>query len=390
MLYYAVNSLRASLKGKHPMKVVINALQYKPNSSGIGVMLRDLFGPFTRITGHPCQVILPHDGPEFPAGEGTELIRSPWEHRQGFRRMFFQTFQMGRRYCRDAVLLTTDSKTPFFLPKSCKLVPLVTDLAVYRLPEAYQRSRVLWWRLQYRYIRRRADFFLAISEFTKSEMTKILKIPPEKVHVVPCACSERMARVEDPDQLARLREKYSLPEQFILFVGNTNPRKNLERTIQAFDLFKERTSLPHQLVIAGGQGWKFDRDKALRDIRHRDAVRFTGFVPDEDMPALYSAASLFLFPTLYEGFGIPVLEAQACGVPVVTGNCSSLPEVAGEGAVLADPYDVESICTGMRKILEDPTLAGKLVEKGYFNVKRFSWEESARRLNEIIEREVTA
>lgn len=370
------------------MNIVINALQYKPNSSGIGVMLRDLFGPYIRITRHPCRVILPHDGPQFPTGEGTELIRCPWRHNQGLRRMFFQTFRLGRKYCRDAVLLTSDSKAPLFLPKNCKLVPLVTDLAVYRLPEAYQRSRVLWWRFQYRYICRRASFFFAISEYTKSEMTKVLKIPPEKIYVVPCACSEHMARVEDLGQLARLREQYALPEQFILFVGNANPRKNLERTIQAFDRFKENTNLPHQLVIAGEQGWRFDRKKALEKIRHRDAVRFIGFVPDEDMPALYSAASLFIFSTLYEGFGIPVLEAQACGVPVVTSTCSSLPEVAGDGAEYVDPYDVNSICAGIRRVLENPTLAGELTEKGYLNVKRFSWEASARRLNEILEREV--
>lgn len=370
------------------MKVVINALQYKPNSSGIGVMLRDLFGPYIRITGRPCRVILPHDGPDFPSGEKTEVIRSSWRHDQGFRRMFFQTFQMGRKYCRDTVLLTTDSKTPFFLPRSCRLIPLVTDLAVYRLPKAYQRSRVLWWRFQYHYICRRADCFLAISEYTKVEMTQILNIPSEKIHVVPCACSEHMTRVEDLGELARLREKYSLPEHFILFVGNANPRKNLERTIQAFDRFKERTRLPHQLVIAGEQGWKFDREKALERVRHRDAVRFIGFVSDEDMPALYSAASLFIFSTLYEGFGIPVLEAQACGVPVVTSNCSSLPEVAGDGAEYVDPYDVDSICAGIRRVLENPTLAGELTEKGCLNVKRFSWENSARRLNEILEREV--
>lgn len=370
------------------MKVVINALQYKPNSSGIGVMLRELFGPYTRIAKRPCTVILPHDGPDFPAGEGTEFIRIPWEHKQGLRRMFFQTFQMGRRYCRDAVLLTNDSKMPFILPKSCKLVPLVTDLAVYRLPEAYQFSRALWWKFQYRYICRRADLFLAISEFTRSEMIKILHIPPEKIHVVPCACSDRLRRIEDEGVLVRLRERYSLLEQYILFVGNSNPRKNLERMIRAFDLFKERTTLPHQLIIAGEQGWKFDRDKALEGIRHREQVRFIGFVPDEDMSALYSAADLFVFPTLYEGFGIPVLEAQACGVPVVTSNCSSLPEVAGDGAVLADPYDVESICAGMTRILQNTALAGELVEKGYLNVGRFSWAVSAERLNEIIEKEV--
>ena len=370
------------------MKVVINALQYKPNSSGIGVMLRDLFGPYTRITRNPCKIILPHDGPEFPAGEGTELIRSPWNHKQGFRRMFFQTFQMGWRYCRDAVLLVTDSKCPLFLPKSCALVPLITDMAVYQMPEVYQRSRVFLWRLQYHYVRCRAKIFLAISEFTKKEMVELWHIPPEKIHVVPCACSEHMTRVGNLGQLARLWEKYRLPEQFILFVGNANPRKNLERTIQAFDRFKDNMGLPHQLVIAGGQGWKFDREKALEKVHHREQVRFIGFVPDEDMSSLYSAASLFLFPTLYEGFGIPVLEAQACGVPVVTSNCSSLPEVAGDGAVLVDPYDVRSICEGIQQVLGSPDLAGELVERGYCNVKRFSWEGSARQLDEILEREV--
>ena len=370
------------------MKIVVNALQYKPNSSGIGVLIRDLFGPFTHVTGRECQVVLSKDSPDFPAGAGAELIWSPWEKGQGLRRMFFQSFLMGRRYCRDAVLLTADSKTPFFLPKSCVLVPLVTDLAVYRMPEVYQRSRVLWWRLQYRYVCRRACFFLAISEFTKKEMTDVLGVPPEQIYVIPCACSERMERVKDPAALAALREKYDLRSQYVLFVGNSNPRKNLERMIRAFDLLKERTGLDHQLVIAGEQGWRFDRDKALEGIRHRDDVRFIGFVADKDMPALYSGAALFAFPTLYEGFGIPVIEAQRCGVPVVTSNVSALPEVAGNGAVYADPYDVESMAGAMQRVLEDKALAAELVEKGYENARRFSWGSSARELSDVIEREV--
>ncbi len=370
------------------MKVVINALQYKPNSSGIGVMIRELFGPFTHITRRECQVVLSKDSPAFPAKEGTELIRSPWDNGQGLRRMFFQSFQMGRWYCHDAVLLTTDSKTPFFLPKSCVLVPLVTDLAVYRLPEAYQRSRVLWWRLQYRYIRRCAGFYLAISEFTKWEMTDILGIPAERIYVIPCACSEDMCRVEDPTVLAAVREKYHLPERYVLFVGNNNPRKNLGRMIQAFDRMKERTDLGHQLVIAGEQGWRFDREAALSGIKHRQDVRFIGFVADEDMPALYSAAELLVFATLYEGFGVPVLEAQRCGVPVVTSNVSALPETAGDGAAYADPYDIESMAEAMEKVLEDKALAADLVEKGYANARRFSWQASAERLNEVIERQI--
>ncbi len=366
------------------MKAVINALQYKKNSSGIGILLRDLFGSFTGVTQRYCQVILPHDSPDFPASPAAEVIRVPWSHGQHLRRMFFQTFQLGRKYCKNAILLTTDSKVPFFLPKSCFLVPLVTDLAVYRLRETYQLSRVVWWRLQYRYVCRRAKLFLAISAFTKEEMTEILHIPPEKIKVVPCACSPEMEPIMDTARLANLREKYHLPEHFVLFVGNFNPRKNLERLIRAFDRAKEE-GIPHQLVIAGEQGWKFDRDRALQRTKHSEDIRFIGYVPDEDMPALYSAADLFVFPSLYEGFGIPVLEAQACGTPVLTSNGSALPEVGGEGAVYVDPYNIDDISNGILRSLQDATLAENLSKKGLENVQRFSWKKSAIRLNRIVE-----
>ena len=122
------------------MKTVINALQYKPDSSGIGVMIRELFGAYADVTKRPCTVILSGDSPGFPAGKNTEIIRSPWSHGQSVRRMIFQTFLMGRKYCREAVLLTNDSGTPFFLPGTCRLVPVITDLAVYRLPDVYQQS----------------------------------------------------------------------------------------------------------------------------------------------------------------------------------------------------------------------------------------------------------
>ena len=220
------------------MNIVINALAYKKNSSGIGVMIRDLYGAYASVARRKCQFVMPYDSPELPAVGESEIVRIPWSHRHNLRRLFFQAFELGRRYCRDAVLLTTDSKCPFFLPKSCVLIPLITDLAVYRMPEAYQRSRVLLWRLQYLYVRRRADHFLAISEFTKGEMVELWHIPPEKIHIIPCACSPALSREAGSERLDRLREKYGLPEQFVLFVGNSNPRKNLARLIQAFDQAK--------------------------------------------------------------------------------------------------------------------------------------------------------
>lgn len=368
--------------------VTVNALQFKQNSSGIGVMIRELFSRYTRTTSRRCRVILPRDGPDFPAAPGTEIVRIPWTYRQNIRRMVFQTFVMGRRYGKDTILLTTDSKAPFLLDRSCTLVPLITDLAVFRMPQVYRTSRAVWWKLQYKYLCRRADFFLAISEFTKREMTQLLGIPAEKIHVVHCAASDALAPVEDREKLCRLREKYRLPDRYFLFVGNANPRKNLARIIRAFDRVVESAESGCNLVIAGGQGWKFSEEDTLRDVRHKDRIRFIGFVEDEDMPALYSAAELFLFPTLYEGFGIPIIEAQLCGTPVLTSNCSSLPEVAGDAAVYVDPYSEESIRDGMVRVLSDPEFARELRQKGLANALRFSWQHSAQLLETIIQKEV--
>ncbi len=369
------------------MKIVINALQYKQNSSGIGVMIRELFGAYSRTGNRQCQVYMPKDAPEIALGQAGEEVRLSFAYAQSLRRMFFQSMLLGR-HCENAVLLTTDSKIPFILPKSCVVLPVITDLAVYRLRETYKLSRVLWWRLQYRYLCRRANRFLAISEFTKREMVELLDIPADKIEVVPCACGRHFQPVLDKEELAAVRRKYDLPERFVLFVGNFNPRKNLERLMRAFDLLKEERALPQCLVIAGEQGWKFDKARALSGIKNQTEIHFCGFVADGDMPALYSAADLFVFPTLYEGFGIPVLEAQSCGAPVLTSDCSSLPEVGGAGAVYVDSLSVQSIAGGMRQILEDKQLAEKLVELGYENVRRFSWKKSAERLNEIIEREI--
>lgn len=369
------------------MKVIINALQYKQNSSGIGVMIRELFGRYSVISERDCQVVMPEDAPKLPTDGLTKELRIKCHYNQSLRRIFFQSFRMSK-YCAEAVLLTTDSKVPFILPKTCLVMPLITDLAVYRLKETYKLSRVLWWRLQYRWLCRRANRFLAVSEFTKREMVEILQILAERIDVVPCACGEHFKPVQDKAVLAAVRKKYELPERFVLFVGNFNPRKNLERLMQAFDIMKENSNQPQHLVIAGEQGWKFDKSRALTRIKHCEEIHFCGFVADEDMPALYSAADLFVFPTLYEGFGIPILEAQSCSVPVLTSNCSSLSEVAGEAAVFVDPLSGQSIADGMRQVLENVELAEQLRAKGLLNVQRFSWQKSAECLNEIIEREI--
>lgn len=365
-------------------RIVMNALAYKADCSGIGVMMRELFSRCAATTVRACQIVLPRDIDDFSTNDPSILAHIPYTSQQNLQRILYQLFCMGRHFCKDSLLLTTDAKVPLLLPKSCTVLPLITDLAVYRMPETYQTSRVLLWKLQYHWLRRRTRDYLTISEFSKSEITAIFHVPPERIRVVPCACSERFHPVTEEETLRALREKYDLPERFLLFVGNTNPRKNLRRLLTAFDMVKDK-GYPHELVIAGGQGWKFDRESELSALRNKESVRFIGFVPDEDMPTLYSAAEAFLFPTLYEGFGIPVLESQRCGTPVVTSNCTSLPEVGGEGAIYVDPLDVEDMAKGIETLLSDKKLAAALAEKGYRNAERFSWDRSAALLNEIIE-----
>lgn len=369
--------------GHYMKKIVVNALQYKTNSSGIGIMIRDLFCAVTKNRKR-IQIIVPQDSPPFPAGKGTEVLSIPYGYKQNIRRIWYQTFVLGRKYCQDAVLLTTDSKTPFFLPKSCWLIPIITDLGLYCIPEAYQLSRIVWWRIQFRYLKRHAKFFIAVSHFTKAEMTRILNIAPEKIYVVPCACGDELHRIEDNTILDAIRIKYHISDSYFLFVGSNNPRKNIHRLLRAFDKAKQQ-GIAQQLVIAGECGWKFNREEALRGVRYREAIKFIGYVPDEDMAALYSASDGLLFPTLYEGFGIPVIEAQKCGTPVLTSNQSSLPEVGGDGALYVDPYDVEDICKGILKLHKRDDI-DVLVKKGYRNAEKYSWAKSANILLEIIEK----
>lgn len=367
------------------MKVVVNALPFKQQSSGIGIMIYELFGALIRGSENEFLTLLSQDSPQFGFDNGkAEEYRIPYQKEENIKRNLYQTFLMGERHCKDSVFLTTDSKVPLIMPRSAKIVPVITDLAVFRMPEVYQCSRVLYWKAQYQYLCRHAARYVAISECTRRDLMELCHVPEERIDVVPCAASPNMKKVTDEKQLAGVRKKYGLPEKYLLFVGNFNPRKNLERLILAFDRLKEKADIPHELVIAGERGWKFDKNSALAKIKHREAVRFIGYVQDKDMPSVYSMADLFVFPSLYEGFGIPIIEAQQCGVPVLAGDNSAMPEVGGAGAEYVDVYDTEAICSELNDIIKLRGLRNYLKENGYKNASRFSWEASAKKLNDII------
>jgi glycosyltransferase involved in cell wall biosynthesis len=226
----------------------------------------------------------------------------------------------------------------------------------------------------------RADLVLADSQATRADLVELYGADPHKIEVLYSGVNEAFQPVRDPVRLEAVRAKYGLGGgPFILAVGTLQPRKNYVRLIQAFATLPGRGDL--RLVIAGGKGWLFDEIfTEVERLGLGGRVIFPGFAADEDLPALYSAASVLAYPSIYEGFGLPILEAFACGTPVVTSTASCLPEVAGEAALMAPPTDVDALRDALRRVLEDADLSLKLVAAGRERAKQFSWQKAAEEL----------
>jgi glycosyltransferase involved in cell wall biosynthesis len=231
---------------------------------------------------------------------------------------------------------------------------------------------------------RRASYVLADSEATRRDVLEVYGVESGRVGVLYSGVDFRFGfSVLD----LTIRNFYRLPERpYVFTVGTIQPRKNYSRLIQALAILRSR-NYDLSLVIAGGHGWLEDPIyETIRETGMSDFVHFIGFASDDDLPALYSGAACVAFPSLYEGFGFPVLEGMACGTPVVTSNVSSLPEVAGDAALMVDPYDVEEIAHAIQRVLDDETLRQTMIERGFAQARRFTWERSARQLLEIYSR----
>ena len=233
---------------------------------------------------------------------------------------------------------------------------------------------------------RRANRIITVSESSKHDILRFVNVEPSKIEVIPNAFDERFS-VQPPEaQVVRVRERYQLQDEFVLYAGNVKPHKNLERLIDAFHLVRTR-GLDHlKLVLIGDEISKYT---SLRRAVHRHQlhkyVRFLGYLPEDTLTVMYRLASVFVFPSLYEGFGLPPLEAMASGTPVVTSNVSSLPEVAGDAAILVNPYEPESIADGIYRVVTDRPTRDDLCRRGLERSRQFSWESSVRRVREIYE-----
>jgi glycosyltransferase involved in cell wall biosynthesis len=246
-----------------------------------------------------------------------------------------------------------------------------------RLGYAYARA-ALWTAAH------KSDRIFTVSEQSKRDILKFFKVPPDKIVVTPNAIDDRFNVEPSEEHVMQTRERYQLSHSYLLYVGNIKPHKNLERLIEAFHQVRGEGRSELELLIIGSE---ISQMQALRRAVHKYQlhryVRFLGFVPDKTLAVLYRLASVFVFPSLYEGFGLPPLEAMASGTPVVTSNVSSLPEVVGDAAVLVDPYSAEAIAEGILTVLRSTHLRDDLRRRGLERAHEYSWNRSVRRVREI-------
>ena len=260
--------------------------------------------------------------------------------------------------------------------KSAKTVAFVHDLTTILYPEYHIKSNTFLHQQRFKRIGR-VDGILTNSESTKRDITEHLKIRPEKIFVTHLGADERFKPMEQ-EETEPVLKKYGLTKPYILFVGTLEPRKNVETLIRAFNELKQKHKIPHQLVLAGRKGWLYRNIlKFIESSPFKSDIRQMDYIPDEVVPAFMNKADVFVYPSFYEGFGLPVLEAMQCGTPVITSNTSSMPEVGGEACLYVHPESADELADTIFKVIRDKSLQNILSGKGVERAKRFSWEKCA-------------
>jgi glycosyltransferase involved in cell wall biosynthesis len=273
---------------------------------------------------------------------------------------------------------------PPFSP--CPVVVSIHDLSFEHLPETFNRRSRTQLRFTVRRSARKAARIISLSEHGRRDVIATYGISPEFVTAIPIAAPRQFEPIEDEKELQRIRHTYGIAQDYILSVSSIQPRKNLTRLISAYarlQAARPGTKLP-QLVIVGKCAWLYDETlNAINENGVRGSVIVTGYVPNNDLPVLYSGALCFVYPSYFEGFGLPPLEAMKCGSPVIAGNRTSLPEVVGDAGVLVNPFDVEAITSAIARLIDSPGLRSELRVKGLNRARMFDWRETARRTLEV-------
>jgi glycosyltransferase involved in cell wall biosynthesis len=274
----------------------------------------------------------------------------------------------------------------------CPFVATIHDLSFEHLPETFKRRSRMQLRLTVRRTARGAAHVIAPSEFTHRDLIETYGLDPERVTAIPLAASPRFRPVDDEEEIKRVRGRYGVGGEYVLAVGSIQPRKNLARLVRAYSLLRRergRSNLP-QLVLVGKRAWLYGETlRAIEGEGAGDSVILTGYVPEADLPALYSGALCFVYPSYFEGFGLPPLEAMSCGAAVLTGTRTSLPEVVGDAALTADPFDEAALARALARLIDDDALRAELRARGLRRARLFDWRDTARMTLQVYRRVIS-
>ena len=372
------------------MKIAFNGdLLLKPNKTGIAWNAHNLLMELVKYPEHDWMIQCFHRSVD----DRPDLYRQAGFQTQCCRQMgdsMYKLLQMIVPLPYSFFFSGQPDITQFFnfvIPPGVKgkRVVWIHDLAYQSCPDTVRRKTRLWLKMNMKRTCLRADHILTVSNFSKREIMRHLHVQKDKIRVIPHAVDHSVYHTNyDTKQIRTARKTYGIEKDYFLYLGTIEPRKNLIRLIDAYEILcRKRKSVP-QLVLAGGEGWMCGNIyKKVHRSAFRKKIIFTGYVNQKDSPALMCGAKAFLFPSLYEGFGMPPLEAMACGTPVITSATTSLPEVVGNAGIKVNPECVEEISKAMLRILDDPDCREKLITRGLQRAANYTWGKSAALLLEV-------
>lgn len=321
--------------------------------------------------------------------ENAEIIKTGYPNK-----IFNYIMQKGLSYPKIDRLLDVDL---FFMPHinfaalsdNVKKIITIHDLSFIRYPQFFSGRKNLWHKLlNVNKLLRDADKIIAVSENTKKDLIELLNINENKINVIYSGIPENCRRIDDGRKLEAVRKKYKLPPRFILFLSTIEPRKNVSGAVKAYELLIDahKNLNDYDYVISGALGWKSRPEiKSWQNSKYKNKIHYLGYIENNDKASLYSLAGCFIYPSFYEGFGLPPLEAIACGCPVVASSAGSLPEILGQAALLINPYNISEISEAMSKILTDINLKNSLISKQAQILANFKWEVAAKKYLEIFD-----
>jgi len=360
-------------------------------SGGIGVYIRELISHLAYIDKKNQYFIIVNkhgDASFIPSADNFTILVSSITRKHYFIKDLWNLFFL-------PFLLKVKNIDIYFNPRyvlpifkgNIKMVVTMHDMIAIMFPEIWPGISGFRIRNYIKYSSQRADIIVTISNWAKKDIVRILNVPKNKVKVTYNGINKKLFKpIPDLSLQSLVKRKYGIRKKFILSVGPLGARKNHDRLIDAYSILPKCIREDYQLILTGEKKGTYDNllEKASK-ICPVDDIVFTGFIPEEEMPTMISAASLFVFPSLYEGFGIPLLEAMACGTPILASNVSSIPEVVESAALLFDPYNVNEMANAIDKAINDKDLRQKLVRKGFKQIKKYSWENTAKEILGVFE-----